>query len=201
MVLGVFNQFQQIVEHVFICARVEPVIELLLALVLLLDLFDKKLHLFFEIFVPASLVLLVGRLKLDFGDGWALVRLQHLYEHLLGLGLPLEFPMLLELDLLQGLIVHEGLAHQNQALVRDGTEVDLLDMLITVTGLQNPEDTVVAEEHILETYLLDRVLWVRQQSIANVDAGLVLQTLVLTEHQLRNILSAITCQCFLEIQT
>ena len=200
MIFRILNQFQEVIEHIFIGARIQPIVKLLLTLVLLLDFLHEELHFFFEVLVAIRSIPLIRRLELNLGDCGILVRFEHLNEHLLGLLLPLQIPVLLKLNLLKRRVEHQDLAHENEALVGDYPQMHLLNMLVLVTGLQNPQHPIIAQKHILETYFLNRVLRIREQGVSDVDARLVIESLVLPQHQLRDILGTVALQGFLEVE-
>mmetsp|Transcript_1043 Transcript_1043/g.1911 ORF Transcript_1043/g.1911 Transcript_1043/m.1911 type:complete len:205 (+) Transcript_1043:245-859(+) len=202
MLLLVLNLVDEVLEHLLVGAGLDPLVDLLLFLVLLLNLLQVELDLLLQQLVVVLGVRLswlelhlfelrwlleersvqlsalgcegVGALPLLLDlrlffrgvggevGGEGLVLLDGVDERLLGLVLPLEVGVLvlLELDLLEGQVVRYGLAHELEALVGDEAEVDALNVLVGVAGLQNAEEAVLLEEDVLEVDLFDWVLWV-----------------------------------------
>ena len=177
MVLFVFNELQQILEHVVVGAAVDTSGHILFTLVFFLDLSHKHFDFFFEKLVTLRFVTFVRSLKFHLDK--VCVRLEQIDKALHGGIVPLEVGMLLELQLLQVLIEFEGLAHQLQSFRAYIAQVNFLNVVVCVASLQNSQQAIISQTAIFETNFLHGVVLIGNESISDENASFCAQIVIL----------------------
>ena len=78
--------------------------------------------------------------------------------------------------------------------------MNLLDVGVGIASLQDSQEAIIAKLDALETYLFNWVLCVGDEGISDENACFVVQIMILGRVKLRNIDSAWSNKCILDVE-
>lgn len=174
--LLVLRVLEHSLEHVLLVAARHSFREVLFLLEASLLLFSVEFNLLFELFI------LVGVIAL--GLGFHLLDLSALLHHFSKASTALLSPellmvfSLLEDDLFERGVGLELVRENFEALISYNAAVKLLYIFVCVHCFDDAHESVVAKVNVLEGDIVHRVLWVLNQSRADVDASFACEFVV-----------------------